>query len=95
MNRRKLLERDVQKKSVAAARKAGWWARKFTAQGRRSAPDYIFARNGTVFFVEFKATGCKPTGLQLAEHREIYDAGLSVYIVDDPDIFDSILTLNR
>jgi hypothetical protein len=90
--RAQLLEGKVQKDSVKAARKAGWWAQKFVAQGRRSAPDYIFARAGRVFFTEFKRTGEDATELQKDYHEKMREAGLTVYVCDDPqDFCDRIL----
>jgi hypothetical protein len=86
-----MLERDVQSKSVKAAKKLGWWASKFVAQGRRSAPDYIFAKNGRVFFCEFKRTGEDATELQKAEHEKMRAAGLTVYVTDYVEGFLEIL----
>ena len=80
-----MLERDLQKKCVAYARKNGWWARKFVAQGRRSVPDYIFAKDGRVVFVEFKRSGEKATELQEEEHKAMRAAGLVVRLCDYPD----------
>lgn len=82
-----MLEREVQRKSVAAAKRAGWWARKFQSQGKRSAPDYFFAKKGRVFFCEFKATDGRPSELQLLEHEKMREAGLTVYVCDDPYVF--------
>lgn len=79
-----MLEREVQKKAVKFAKVHGWWAKKFVAQGRRSAPDYIFAKNGRVFWTEFKATGDEPTKLQSLEHEDMRAHGLTVYVCDDP-----------
>lgn len=82
-----MLERDVQKKAVKAAKLHGWWAKKFVAMGRRSAPDYIFLKNGRVFWVEFKATGGRATDLQKLEHEDIRKHGGTVYVCDDPHNF--------
>ena len=86
-----MLERDIQKKCVAYARKNGWWARKFVAQGRRSVPDYIFAKNRKVLFIEFKAPGGKVTELQAEEHKVMRAAGLHVYVVDNFEAFLTVL----
>ena len=88
-----MLERDIQKKCVAYARKNGWWARKFTAQGRRSVPDYIFARSGEVVFVEFKRPGGKVTELQEEEHKEMRAAGLVVLVIDSFEEFKTLMAL--
>lgn len=82
-----MLERKVQKDSVKAAKRCGWWAQKFVAQGRRSAPDYIFAKNGRIFFCEFKRTGEDATDLQKEYHKKMFDAGMTVYVCDDPMVF--------
>ena len=47
----------------AHAKKNGWWQRKFKSPGRRSAPDRIYAKQGRVFFIEYKRKGEKPTEL--------------------------------
>lgn len=85
------LERDIQKKCVAYARKNGWWARKFVAQGRRSVPDYIFAKYGVPVFVEFKAPGGKATELQEEEHKAMRAVSLLVYVMDDVERFKTML----
>lgn len=85
-----MLERDLQKKCVKYARERGCWASKFVAQGRRSAPDYIFADGGQIFFVEFKAPGQKPTELQVEEHRKMRHQLLKVYVCDSFEQFKSL-----
>jgi hypothetical protein len=90
-----VLERDIESWSVRRAEKAGYWCRKFKAPGRRSAPDRVFARNGRVFFVEFKATGEEPTELQEEEHRKMRSAGLTVYWTDSRDGFAFILAMEE
>lgn len=77
--------------AVQKARNHGWWVRKFVSQHRRSAPDDIFAKNGRVFWIEFKATGKEPTALQAEEHRLMREAGLTVYVCDSRRMFDKIM----
>lgn len=90
--KRHLLEKDIQGPSVKKARSKGWWARKFSsAPGNTAVPDYIFAKNGTVFFVEFKRPGGKPTPKQLDEHKVMRAAGLWVYVIDTREKFDDLL----
>lgn len=86
-----MLERKIQKHCVAYARSRGWWARKLAGQGRRSLPDYIFARFGVVLFVEFKKTGEKPTELQEEEHKVMRAAHLCVYVIDDVERFKALI----
>lgn len=89
--RRKLRERDIEQWAVRRARERGWWVRKFKSINRRSAPDDIFAKYGRVFFIEFKATGEKPTPLQEEEHREMRAAGITVYVCDSREQFTGIM----
>lgn len=86
-----MLEREVQAKAVKLARARGWWASKFVAMGRRSAPDYLFAKCGFVFFVEFKREGEVPTELQQHEHNKMREFGLRVVVCDSVEEFIRIL----
>ncbi len=89
---RHLLEKDIQGPSVAKARRAGWWARKFSAApGNTSVPDYIFGKGGHIFFVEFKRPGGVATEKQLLEHEKMRKAGLIVYVCDSLEFFDTIM----
>ena len=90
-----MLENKIESWAIRHAEKAGYWCRKFKAPGRRSAPDRVFARNGRVFFVEFKATGEEPTELQEEEHRKMRSAGLTVYWTDSRDGFAFILAMEE
>lgn len=84
-------EKDIESWAKNIAKQDGWWVRKFKSPGRRSAPDDIFAKDGHVFFVEFKASGCLPTPLQLEEHRGMIAHGLTVWVCDNRESFKNIL----
>lgn len=84
-------ESEIESWSVKKARQSGWWVRKFTTPSRRSAPDDIFGREGRIFWIEFKATGQRPTPLQLEEHRVMREHGLTVYVCDSREDFEAIL----
>lgn len=84
-------ESDIESWSVKYARKRGWWARKFRTMHRRAAPDFIFGKNGIVFWVEFKATGEAPTPLQADEHKDMRAHGLTVYVCDSRETFPGML----
>lgn len=86
-----MLERDIEKKVKEYARKRGWYVKKFTSPASRSVPDDIFLKNGFVFWIEFKATGCKPTVAQLEEHEKLFAKGGTVFICDDVDDGKSII----
>lgn len=83
-------ESTIEAAANRLAKKLGWWERKFKSPGRRSAPDRIYAKNGHVFFIEFKAPGKRPTPLQLSEHKRMRAAGLSVYVCDSRDEYEAI-----
>lgn len=82
----------IQDWAVRKAREAGVWARKFRTENRRSAPDYIFGHKGEVWWVEFKATGEKPTELQQQEIDEMRAHGLTVYVCDSREQAAEILS---
>ena len=89
---RHLLEKDIQRPCVAKARRAGWWARKFSsAPGNTAVPDYIFAKGGNVFFVEFKRPGGVATEKQMQEHAKMKKAGCIIYVCDQLRFFDTIM----
>ena len=88
-------ESSLERRACAYAKKLGYWHRKFTSPGRRSAPDRIFKhKNGIPFFIEFKAFGKEPTALQLEEHAEMRSAGLTVYACDKFEDAKAILDRN-
>lgn len=93
----------VQDRCVKYARNRGWYARKFKSPANNAVPDFLFAKRrlhlaGVVrevkrtIFVEFKATGKKPTPLQLEEHAEMRAAGLAVSVIDSVEAFASLLS---
>lgn len=84
-------ESTIEQESKKLAEKCGWYCRKFKSPGYKSVPDRIFAKNGRVFFVEFKAPDKEPTGLQIDEHEEMRDHGLTVYTCDHYEHFMKIL----
>ena len=53
---------------------------------RAAVPDRMFvAPSGKVFFIEFKASGKKPTLPQTREHQRVRDHGVLVLVVDNVD----------
>jgi Holliday junction resolvase len=88
---KKRREKDIEHWAKQLARNLGWWVRKFTSPAHKSVPDDIFAKNGRLFFVEFKATGVKPTELQLHEHKLLKLAGQDVYVIDSREAFRDLI----
>lgn len=82
-------EAKVVKACVNWAKEQGYWARKIVYPGRRGAKDYIFAKDGVVFFVEFKKEGKKQEPLQAYEHQLMRQAGLDVWGCDNFHAFEA------
>src|SRR5271155_2333082 len=85
------LEADLEGDATKLARKRGWLTRKFKHAGRRSAPDRWFARDGCIFWVEFKRWPAEPTQLQFDEISEMRAAGLDVIWLDSIEDFEAVL----
>ena len=65
---------------------------KFTSPARGSVPDRLFVTpNGVVFFIEFKATGEKPTVPQMREHDRLRSKHQIVYVCDNIDYGKQII----
>lgn len=90
-----MLEKDIERKVGDYAKKLGFWHRKFTSPQNRGVPDRIFAQNGSVFWIEFKAPGKKPTPLQELEIKKMREKGLRVYVCDNPDYGKTVIELEQ
>lgn len=90
-------EAAIEKKVCAYARERGMMVYKFTSPARRSVPDRMFISKGTVFFIEFKSPGKKPTPLQEHEMGIIRAHGAKVFVCSSvpvgKEIIDSMLML--
>lgn len=88
-------EKDVERAAVQWAERAEWWVRKFSSPGHRAVPDRVFAKNGRVVWIEFKAPGEKPRRDQELEMERMRAHGMEVYWVDDPnDAIDILEDIN-
>lgn len=70
---------------VNKAEMAGWFVRKVKYIGRRNAADRIFAKNGRIVFLEFKAPGKEPRPGQEREMARMRAAGIEVHTCDSID----------
>lgn len=77
-----MLEAGVEIPVVRRAEAAGWFVRKVSWIGRKSAPDRVFAKSGRTVWIEFKRPGETPTLLQLEEHKRMRLAGMEVHVCD-------------
>jgi|TARA_R110000787_G_scaffold11723_2_gene38540 Holliday junction resolvase len=89
-----MLEAPIEKAVCKYAKDKGWLVYKFVSPANRGVPDRIFMKDGEVFFIEFKATGKKPTKLQQSVISKMRDNLMTVYVVDSieygKDIIDVI-----
>lgn len=84
-----MLEKTIETAACKWARAAGWIVYKFVSPGNVGVPDRIFLRRGAVVFIEFKATGKKPTKRQLYELERLRAAGFaSAWFDNVEDVID-------
>lgn len=83
---KKIREKDIEDAVCRYARRLGFEAEKFVSPAKRSVPDRMFSGPGRkLFFIEFKAPGCKPTKKQKRDHERRREMGFEVYVIDDID----------
>lgn len=75
-------EKDIEKKVVDLAKKAGWLVYKWVSPSQRGVPDRIFIKDGSVVFIEFKAPGKKPTQLQAHTIKKLREHFMVVHVCD-------------
>lgn len=79
-----MLEKKIEEKVCDYAKEKGILAYKFTSPNRAAVPDRLFITpNGTVFFIEFKREGQKPTAPQEREHTRLRGHNIRVYVIDN------------
>ena len=89
-----MLEKEIEKYLVSEVKKLGGTAYKFTSPGHAGVPDRLcLMPNGTIFFVELKATGKTTRPLQEREILRIRAYGQRVYVTDSRKRIDDILKL--
>ena len=78
-----MLEKYIEEKVVNYAKSLGFLAYKFSSPSRKGVPDRIFIKNNSIFWIEFKRKGAKPTELQSKTIHEMRKQGCKIYIIDD------------
>ena len=85
-------ERTLERKLVEAVTCMGGLALKFTSPGMAGVPDRLLLfPEGKIAFVEMKAPGKHPTGLQRLRHEQLRNLGFRVYVVDSIDQIGELL----
>ena len=59
----------------------------------RTMSKYVESKGGTVIFVEFKSTGCKPRPIQRVILDRIAALDFNVRVVSNPDEYDDLKDL--
>ncbi len=91
-----LREKDIEKKFVAAVRKAGGLAPKFTSPGWDGVPDRIvLLPSGRIAFVELKASGKVMRPLQVRRKKQLESLGFRVFCVDRPEQIGGVVDAIR
>lgn len=79
-----MLEKEIEARVCEYARAKGVLAYKFTSPARAAVPDRLFiAKDGRVWFCEFKAEGKKPTPAQDREHIRLRQQNVTVFVIDN------------
>ena len=92
----KPLEKQIERNVCDYAHEANLLVYKFTSPARAAVPDRMFVTpKGTVFFVEFKREGQKPTPQQTREHDRLRGHGVAVFVVDSVDAGRLVVNLMR
>lgn len=90
--KKKIRERDVEKRLRLGVQDLGGRAYKFKSPGHRSAPDRLcILPYGVGGFVECKRPGEKPTPQQLEEHEFLRSRGSEVDVVATYEEVDGLL----
>lgn len=78
-----MLEKEIEAKVCAYAKEKGFLHYKFTSPAHFGVPDRIFFGDmGTVFLIEFKREGGKPTPAQDREAQRLSELDHRVYLID-------------
>ena len=86
-------EREIERQFAAEVKKHGGIAVKFVSPGFDGMPDRLaLLPDGKCGFVEVKAPGQRPRPLQEARHRLLRSLGFKVYVLDDKNQIQKIIS---
>ena len=92
----KLLERDIEQYLVRVIAKLGGKAFKFSSPSNRAVPDRLCViPHGGLVFIECKATGKKPTPLQLKVINYLRSLGQKVLVIDSKEQINVLYTVTK
>ena len=86
-------EKQIEQKLVRAVKAAGGIALKFISPGYDGMPDrLVLLPGGKLAFIEVKAMGCQPRPLQIRRHVLLRQLGFLVYVLDNTDQIQPVLS---
>ena len=86
-------EKYIEQKLIAAVKNMGGLAPKFASPGFNGVPDRIvLLPMGKIAFVELKAPGKKMRPLQARRKRQLEVLGFLVYVIDDEEKIQLVLS---
>lgn len=99
---RKKLEKTKEKDNRSWAERAGWFVTKIMKTSTDGFPDRFYARcnkqdrcphcgRGRVVLIEWKRDGEPPSDIQEVRIKQLRDAGVEVYVVDNENEAKRIL----
>lgn len=100
--KRKKLEKKKEADNRSWAEKLGWFVTKIMRTSTDGFPDRFYARcreqdrcphcgRGRVVLMEWKRDGKEPSDIQAVRIRQLIEAGVEVYVVDDEKMAKKIL----
>lgn len=85
-------EKSIEQKLVKEVLSRDGICWKFTSPGTAGVPDrLVLLPYGKAGFIEVKAPGKEPTTQQLYRHKQLWNLGLQVFVLDNPDAIGGIL----
>jgi len=87
-----ILERDLEKYFTAQCKKNKLLSLKLHVKFARGWPDRIVPlKGGGVLWVELKRPGGKLSALQEKVHKDLFNLGHDVYVIDSKECIDHVL----
>lgn len=75
-----MLEKVIQSKTIQLYKKNGWIVNKILQCTLNGWPDLECYKDNKIVFIETKAPGKSPRPLQLYRHKQLSDAGFTVFV---------------
>ncbi len=106
MRMQTLFEKEVERNHSRLARSVGWFVEKIMRTARGGFPDRFYARShpkdqcpfcnrGRVVLIEWKRFGKTAEPQQLLRHKQLREAGVEVYVVDNTAEANRILGIGN